>query len=336
MAYNMDRQDVHTRLRVDAGGLELVSENDEKKTKINPQNSIPMKKGLRYNLSMLTLGRLEKLAKARFDIRELTDEDLEQWYSADTRSMDMLVQSLNASSQIEGEGIAVDKLPLILAAITETTNKLANDRELIERHKTLKSISLAALWALTSKSTEFVTFDFVIELHKRMFESTKPAIAGKIKTSEVKIEGAGYSIETLPLNKAEEFLKTLCKRSDAILREAAYHSTASMILTIAEFISDFLAIHPFLDGNGRTARLLSTYLLEKSGYHFARFYPVDSIILETRFDYYDALYLAQKNWYMPDEDMTSWIDYYVNTVFFQFSRAYQNARNRYEKEKYQK
>lgn len=331
----MDNQDVHTRLRIDGSGLEIVSDNEEKRTKIDPPKPSPQKKGMRYNLSMLTLGRLEKLAKSRFDLRELTNEDFEQWYSVDTHSMDMLVQSVNASSQIEGEGIAIEKLPLILAAITESNNKLGNDHELIERHKALKSISLAALWALTSKSMEFVTYDFVIELHKRMFESTKPSIAGKIKTKEVKIEGAGYLIETLPLNKTDEYLKSLCKRSDSILREASYHSTASMILTIAEFISDFLAIHPFLDGNGRTARLLSTYLLEKSGYHFARFYPVDSIILETRFEYYEALYHAQKNWYMSNEDMTTWIDYYVNTIFLQFSRAYLNARNKFEKEKNQ-
>ncbi|MCX6152631.1 MAG: Fic family protein [Candidatus Kapabacteria bacterium] len=329
----MDTQDVHTRLRVEGGGLEMISEIDDKRTKINPPSSSPCIKGLRYNLSMLTLGRLEKLAKSRFEIRELTNEDFEQWYTSDIRSMDMLVQSVNASSQIEGEGIAVEELPLILAAVTESTNRNIQDSELIDRHKALKSISLAALWALTSKSIEFITYDFVIELHKRMFESTRPAISGKIKTSEVKIEGAGYLIETLPSNKADEYLRDLCKRTDAILRDAAYHSTASMILTIAEFISDFLAIHPFLDGNGRTARLLSTYLLEKSGYHFSRFYPIDFIILETRYDYYEALYNAQKNWYMPDEDMTAWIDYYVNIVYLQFSRAYLNARNRFEKEK---
>jgi Fic family protein len=329
----MDKKDVHTGLRIDGGGMEIVSEIDDKKTKIDTQIPYPQKRGLRYNLSMLTLGRLEKLAKSRFDIREITNIDLEQWNTEDTLSREMLVQSVNASSQIEGEGIAVEKLPLILAAITDSTNRLTYDQELIERQKALESISRAALWALTLKSIEFITYDFIIELHKRMFESTKPNIAGKIKIKEVKIEGAGYSIDTLPLNKTEEYLKALCKRVDEILRDAAYHSTASMILTIAEFISDFLAIHPFLDGNGRTARLLSTYLLEKSGYHFSRFYPIDLIILETRFEYYEALYQAQKNWYMYNEDMTAWIDYYINTVYLQFSRAYLNARNRYEKEK---
>jgi Fic family protein len=101
----------------------------------------------------------------------------------------------------------------------------------------------------------------------------------------------------------------------------------SRFLTTAEFILDFLAIHPFHDGNGRTARLLSTYLLERCGYHFARFYPLDNVILENRDAYYEALFLAQRRWYEADEDLSPWIEFYTDMVFNQYGRALQRVKD---------
>jgi Fic family protein len=98
-------------------------------------------------------------------------------------------------------------------------------------------------------------------------------------------------------------------------------------LATAEFILDFLAIHPFHDGNGRAARLLSTYLLERSGYHFARFYPVDNIILENREAYYDALFSSQRRWYQVDEDLTPWVEFYTDVIFNQYVRAFQRVKD---------
>ena len=77
------------------------------------------------------------------------------------------------------------------------------------------------------------------------------------------------------------------------------------------------------------ARLLSTYLLERSGYHFARFYPLDSVILETRGAYYEALFRAQRDWWGAQEDLTPWIEYYVDSVYAQYLRAYQRALGAY-------
>lgn len=105
-----------------------------------------------------------------------------------------------------------------------------------------------------------------------MFEATNPDVAGRIKTKRVAIEGSLYSVKTLPPEKSALFLRELCDRVNSSLVTA----DASRFLTTAEFVLDFLAIHPFHDGNGRTARLLSTYLLERSGYHLARFYPTGS------------------------------------------------------------
>src|SRR6185437_6650499 len=85
------------------------------------------------------------------------------------------------------------------------------------------------------------------------------------------------------------------------------------------FACDFLAIHPFRDGNGRMARFLSSYLLERGGYHFSSVYPLDRVVLDSRGAYYEALNASQRHWHTKDEDLSSWIEYFVGVVFGQWS-----------------
>ncbi len=321
--------DARTRIRI-SGGAKIVSGPDMRETRLNPTTSSPHRRGLRYSLSMLVLGKLERLAKARFTVRQLTDDDLVSWVENE-ESRTVLAQSVIASSEIEGEGVAAEEVSLLLGAVTQPGGPV--NTELDMRQKAISSVFEAAVWALSRNWNDFITYDFLLELHDRMFKLTRPDIAGKLKETSVIIKGGGYYIETLPPDKVEEFLKSLCERTNSTLLDAKESANASMLLTVAEFVSDFLSIHPFSDGNGRTARLLSTYLLEQCEYHFARFYPVDSIILETRKRYYDALFYAQRNWYRESEDMTSWIDYYVETIFVQWTRSHQRVKDEANRKK---
>lgn len=319
-------EEVHTSLNHEKSGLDTIKTNKEIRINVlNPDNSDPLRIGPRFTLSNSTLGRLEKLAKARFTLGQIVGYDLNDWFLSEELHL-AVAQSINASSAIEGEGIHVDRLSLILNAVTNPDYGIRNT-ELTVREKTFGTIYQACFWALKKDWAKFLSYDFVLELHQRMFSTTNPEIAGKIKTKPVSIKGAGYNIQTLPPEKCELFLRKLCARVNDGLEDARDNSTASMFLIIAEFISDFLAIHPFSDGNGRTARLLSTYLLEKAGYGFAKFYPLDSIIFETREKYYYVLFHSQKNWYQSDEDLSLWIGYYTESIFNQFIRAYMRAQD---------
>lgn len=289
---------------------------------IDPPQPHPLRKGLRYELSPYTLAKLEKLASAKFEIGRFTNTDFIGPDNLDDVALQNIAQSVNASSEIEGEEIPADKLRLALAAATRPTARRI-DEELERRMLAVSSIIRTLLWALVEPPREFVSFEFVSDVHRRMFESTHPDIAGRIRTKRVSIEGSGYAVKTLPPEKTEAFLIAACQRTNDRLLSA----DASRFLTIAEFILDFLAIHPFHDGNGRTARVLSTYLLERSGYHFARFYPVDNVILENRDAYYEALFRAQQRWYLADEDLTPWIDFYTDVVFNQYTRALQRVKD---------
>jgi Fic family protein len=296
--------------------------HERRETVIDPPQPRPARVDARYELSPYTVAKLEKLAGAKFEIGRFTNDDVIKPDNLDATALRNIAQSVNASSEIEGEEVPADQLDLALAAATKPTARRI-DEELEQRMLAVASIIRTLLWTLVEPPREFISFDFVLEVHRRMFESTAPDVAGRIKTKRVTIEGGVYAVKTLPPEKSESFLRELCDRVNRDLSD----SDRSRFLTIAEFVLDFLAIHPFHDGNGRTARLLSTYLLERSGYHFARFYPLDNVILENRDAYYEALFRAQQRWYLPDEDLTPWIDFYTDMVFTQYIRAFQRVKD---------
>ncbi len=84
--------------------------------------------------------------------------------------------------------------------------------------------------------------------------------------------------------------------------------TLSPILLAGIVQFQFVHIHPFLDGNGRTARLLSTLILYKTGYDFKRLFTISEYYDKDRPAYYNAIQSVRNN----DMNMTGWIEYFVN------------------------
>jgi Fic family protein len=79
-----------------------------------------------------------------------------------------------------------------------------------------------------------------------------------------------------------------------------------LIAGVAQF--QFVHIHPFLDGNGRSARLLSTLILYKTGYDFKRLFTISEYYDKDRPQYYQAIQSVRKN----GMNMMGWLEYFVN------------------------
>ena len=67
------------------------------------------------------------------------------------------------------------------------------------------------------------------------------------------------------------------------------------ILVISNFIFEFLAIHPFIDGNGRLSRLLTNLLLLRSGYSYIPYVSLEEIIEASQAEYYQSLRATRKD-----------------------------------------
>lgn len=93
------------------------------------------------------------------------------------------------------------------------------------------------------------------------------------------------------------------------------------LIVIANFIFEFLAIHPFQDGNGRASRLLTNLMLLQQGYHFTTIVSHEKIIETHKVDYYLALNKVQQSWKKDQENIAPWLLFFLNVVRLQAKQA---------------
>ncbi len=88
----------------------------------------------------------------------------------------------------------------------------------------------------------------------------------------------------------------------------------------------FVTIHPYYDGNGRTARLLATFILQRDGYGLNGFFSLEEHHARDLEGYYRALSVHKHHNYYHgrgEADLTSWVEYFVKL----FAKVFQQARD---------
>ena len=89
-------------------------------------------------------------------------------------------------------------------------------------------------------------------------------------------------------------------------------------------VLDFLCIHPFPDGNGRMARLLTLQLLYHFDYAVGRFISLERIFEESKESYYETLETSSQGWHEGAHDVTPWLNYFWGALL----RAYKEFEER--------
>jgi Fic family protein len=103
----------------------------------------------------------------------------------------------------------------------------------------------------------------------------------------------------------------LMKQLVAWLKDAVREVPCAIRAAIAHY--QFATIHPYIDGNGRTARLLTNLVLHMGGYDLKGLYSLEEYYARNLAAYYEALAIGPShNYYMgrAEADITAWIDYF--------------------------
>ena len=86
----------------------------------------------------------------------------------------------------------------------------------------------------------------------------------------------------------------------------------------------FATIHPYYDGNGRTARLLTTLILHLGGYDLKGLYSLEEYYAQNLSAYYQAISVGDShNYYMgrADADITRWVEYFIAGMAISFENV---------------
>jgi len=86
----------------------------------------------------------------------------------------------------------------------------------------------------------------------------------------------------------------------------------------------FATIHPYYDGNGRTARLLTTLILHVGGYDLKGLYSLEEYYARNLGAYYEAISIGESpNYYMgrADADITKWVEYFIEGMAVSFENV---------------
>lgn len=90
----------------------------------------------------------------------------------------------------------------------------------------------------------------------------------------------------------------------------------------------FATIHPYYDGNGRTARLLATLIMHQGGYDLRGIYSLDEYYAKHLSSYYDSLAVGPShNYYLgrAQSDITSWLTYFCSGAAHAFESVHKQA-----------
>jgi Fic family protein len=104
---------------------------------------------------------------------------------------------------------------------------------------------------------------------------------------------------------------------------------APIIAGIAHY--QFATIHPYYDGNGRTARLLTNLILHMGGYDLKGLYSLEEYYARHLGDYYEAINIGDlHNYYMgrADASITKWVDYFIQGMKYSFENVLVLMKNK--------
>ncbi len=86
---------------------------------------------------------------------------------------------------------------------------------------------------------------------------------------------------------------------------------------------EFVRIHPFVDGNGRVARALSTLILFLAGYDIRKFFSLEEYFDMDAGRYYESLQSVEKN----NGDLTQWLEYFTEGLSVELSKVKERVEN---------
>lgn len=238
---------------------------------------------------------------------------------------DALERIVHHGTHLEGNMLSEEEVKDVL----DGKEVIARDRdvqEVINYRNVIKFITNIATQIGPGKPY-ILTLETLLEIHRLTTERLMgPDDSGKFRTRQVVVRNTrtGQVSYTPPPAAEVPFLV-----EDLISWVNSEEGKLVHPVLKAGIIHYELArIHPFIDGNGRSARALATLVMFLDGYDIRKFFSLEEYFDENPMDYYVTLQSVSNQLVVDssERDLTPWLDYFVKGVAVEFNRIKERVR----------
>ncbi len=223
---------------------------------------------------------------------------------------DALVRAVHYGTHIEGNELNLSQAEKVLMGQMVS----ARDRDIQEVINYRNVMEYIGEWGSTERKKE-ITDEFVLHLHKLTVEKIlQTEHAGAYRQTQVVIRNSiSGEVAFRPPEPGEVIpqMGQLLAFINSTTGEDIHPVLKSGIVHY-----EFVRIHPFVDGNGRVARALSTLMLFLHGYDIRKFFSLEEYFDKNARIYYDSLQSVEKN----EGNLTSWLDYFTEGLSIELGK----------------
>ena len=221
------------------------------------------------------------------------------------------IESIGSSTRIEGGTLTNKEIEELLNNVKITKFKTRDEQEVIGYYDTLEII-------YENYDNIPLSENYIKQLHQNLlrYSDKDTRLRGKYKSLSNKVvenyPGGRQKVifNTTEVHLVQKEMNDLITWTNEQFEKGEIHP----LIIIANFIYEFLSIHPFQDGNGRLSRLLTTLLLLQKGYNFIQYVSFESLIEKTKKVYYQTLMEGQKNRNKKNENISKWTLYFLDKL----------------------
>lgn len=265
----------------------------------------------RFTITNAIAADLTAIERARgfLEAAQLSKEWIERMSSR------ALLLEAHHTTHIEGTQLSIEQSERLWLGQDVAQANVDDTRELLNYRSAFELVSNYL------DSGEPITESLIREIHRRLVEGVRggqgrPGLYRTVQNFVVS-STTGAIIYTPP--PPEDVPPMMHDFVDWLRADTGIHPV--LVSGIAQF--QLVHIHPFLDGNGRTSRLLSTLCLYRTGYDFKRLFTISEYYDRDRTHFYQAIQSVRDQ----GMDLTNWLEYFVHGLGTQLAEVRTRGEN---------
>ena len=231
----------------------------------------------------------------------------------------VLVTSTGSSTRIEGAKLSDEDIEKMMRGLSMQKFANRDKQEVQGYYELLENIF---------NSYDKITFSesSIQHLHKELLKyvGKDKLHRGEYKKTENRVEmvneigkSIGVLFDTTPAWLTPKEMLELAEWT----REAIILKEIHPLLIIANFLVEFLNIHPFQDGNGRLSRVLTNLMMLQAGYVYMPYVSHEKLIEDNKAEYYVALRKSQKSLKTDNPNILPWLEFFFSVLLTQARQA---------------